>query len=92
MLNLLQLLAEKMHPGEDVGKAAIRGVKEELGEVLTDETRIEVEMESLDVSEEVVESASYPTLTTKYILHTIIVRVSGLSKVCIFLFFSVPRS
>jgi hypothetical protein len=70
-----------MHPSEDICVAAARGVREELGEVLNANTIINPLRATVLTSEEIIESPSYPSLRTKYILHTITVEVSGLPEV-----------
>lgn len=53
-------VTEKMLPGESFSETAIRGLKEELG------IFSKTELKDIGPSEEIVESASYPGLTTKY--------------------------
>lgn len=66
-----RLLAEKMHNGESVPKAARRGILEELGGLVKG---IQTYPATISVHEETNESPSYPNLYSRYILHTIVAR------------------
>ena len=75
------LLSEKMRIGETPQHAALRAIREELGSVKSIQQDDILLKESTHLAwEEVVESASYPNLPTRYELHQFEMRVRGLSK------------
>eukprot|EP00961_Rhodomonas_salina_P094570 1272719-Rhodomonas_salina.1 len=76
-----RLLAEKFKPGENPIAAAVRGIREELGEVLDAEAAIRIGSErDLVITEEVDTSTSYPGLKSVYRLFTIDAQVQGLCR------------
>ena len=72
------LLSEKMIANEDPLPAAVRGVIEELGTFNLDRSTVQVKADSLLVWDELIDSPSYPSLTTQYTLHQVEVIVPGL--------------
>jgi len=76
-----RLLAEKFKPGENPIAAAVRGIREELGQVLHPEAAIRIGSErDLVITEEIDTSTSYPGLKSVYRLFTIDAQVQGLTR------------
>ena len=69
------LPSEKMVAGEEAKHAAVRGVLEEMGEYVLAQQLIKVDPETLLVWNEIVDSPSYPSLTTQYTLYQVGVRL-----------------
>ncbi|MFN0110252.1 MAG: NUDIX domain-containing protein [Blastocatellia bacterium] len=68
-------LSEKLKPGEDQIYAALRGIKEELQ---VGAEQVEILKHSEKPRAELTESPSFPGLQTKYLLHTVEVRIENL--------------
>lgn len=71
-------LSEKMRPGENVEDACCRGVFEELGATMGAPERVEMVLESYQREEQERDSFSYPSLLTRYVLHTMVAVMRGL--------------
>jgi len=69
--NRNQILSEKMKAGEDPVDASRRGVLEELGDLITDDSQVVIHADTLKVHTENTPSKSYPTLDSEYELHTV---------------------
>ncbi|XP_073012754.1 uncharacterized protein [Typha latifolia] len=67
-------LSEKMRPGESIEEAAVRAVREEIGEGVG----VRVLEGTHEVRVEERESASYPGLKARYVVHSVEARVEGL--------------
>eukprot|EP00966_Prymnesium_polylepis_P110452 2555464-Prymnesium_polylepis.1 len=71
------LPSEKMFDGEVPHIAAVRGLIEEFSSVGADETNSDLDPNSLLTWDEVIESPSFPNLTTQYHMHQMTATVSN---------------
>ena len=63
------LPSEKLIAGEVPTHAALRGVKEEMGGLVTDLSAVDLLLDTHLSWDEIIESPSFPSLTTMYTLH-----------------------
>ncbi|XP_050877440.1 uncharacterized protein LOC127081198 [Lathyrus oleraceus] len=77
-------LSEKMKPNEEPEMAAVRGIKEELGSVIGEETEVcdivTIDPNSYVMRVEERNSGSYPGLPGCYVLHSLNATVEGLPE------------